>query len=42
MRVLFTTIFFSAILSAQTAKLLTELIQVDTSNPPGNEASSTS
>ena len=38
MRVLLTTIFFSAILSAQTAKLLTELIQVDTSNPPGNES----
>jgi acetylornithine deacetylase/succinyl-diaminopimelate desuccinylase-like protein len=38
MRVLLPLVFFSAILSAQTAKLLTELIRVDTSNPPGNES----
>ena len=33
-----TALFFSAILSAQTADLLRELIRVDTSNPPGNES----
>jgi acetylornithine deacetylase/succinyl-diaminopimelate desuccinylase-like protein len=38
MRVLLPITFFAAILSAQTANLLTELIRVDTSNPPGNES----
>jgi acetylornithine deacetylase/succinyl-diaminopimelate desuccinylase-like protein len=37
MRVLLPILLLSAILSAQTANLLTELIRVDTSNPPGNE-----
>ena len=38
MRVLLAAACFSAILSAQTADLLRELIRVDTSNPPGNES----
>jgi acetylornithine deacetylase/succinyl-diaminopimelate desuccinylase-like protein len=38
MRCFVSAVLFSAILCAQTATLLTELIKVDTSNPPGNEA----